>query len=68
MQTIFSRFGYTIKQLRIKKGLSQEDLAKLLGADKAYVSRIECGKKNITLQTIEKLAISLGVSTRDLFR
>jgi transcriptional regulator with XRE-family HTH domain len=68
MQSTLSQFGYTIKNLRIKNHLSQEELAKILKVDKAYISRIEGGKKNVTLQTIEKLATALGVQTRDLFR
>jgi transcriptional regulator with XRE-family HTH domain len=55
------RFGQAVKSTRRHKGFSQEDLAVRIGADQAYISRIEAGQVNITLDTLELIASALGV-------
>jgi len=57
--------GKRVKELRISKtSLSQVDFAKILGFDRTYLSKIESGKQNITLETMilicEKLNVSLS--------
>ena len=52
------RFGKIIRQMRIDRGWTQFDLAAELEADAAYVSRIELGKKNLSLVTVLRLAES----------
>jgi transcriptional regulator with XRE-family HTH domain len=47
------------KELRLKNRLTQSQLAKKLGMDKAQVSRIENGKFNLTLTTINRIAAAL---------
>jgi transcriptional regulator with XRE-family HTH domain len=59
--------GKRIRQLRKKVGLSQEKFAELIGIDPNSVSRIECGVHYPSLDTIEKIAITLKVEMRDLF-
>jgi transcriptional regulator with XRE-family HTH domain len=49
------------KELRLKNNLTQAQLAKKLGMDKAQVSRIENGKFNLTLATIIRIANALDV-------
>ena len=61
------KFGHKIKQLRKLKGLSQEKLANLAEIDRTYLPTIEKGERNVSLVVIEKLAIALGVTIRDLF-
>ncbi len=46
---------------REKAGLSQAQLAEKLGTDQASISRIERGQRNITLETLAKLAKVLGL-------
>lgn len=46
---------------REKAGLSQAQLAEKLGTDQASISRIERGQRNITLETLAKLARALGL-------
>jgi len=41
--------------------MSQGDIAKVLGVDRGYISKIENGKKNLTIATIEMIAIVLKV-------
>lgn len=58
--------GLKIKEVRLERGMSQIELAKLLDCDKAFLSRIESGKQNLTLKTIEEIANVLNVSVFDL--
>ena len=61
-------FGKRLKNLRQKKGLSQESLALSAGLDRTYVSGCERGIRNIGLENIYKLAIALGISPELLFK
>lgn len=56
---IKERFGKSVRELRQAKGISQEELAMRIGADQAYVSRIEAGQMNVTLETLEQIAMAL---------
>jgi HTH-type transcriptional regulator / antitoxin HipB len=53
--------AYKFKELRKQKKLTQGQLAEKLGVDKGQISRIENGKFNLTLATINKMASELGV-------
>ena len=55
-----------LRRLRKKLGISQEGLAEKCGLHRTYIGAIERSERNITLQTLEKLAESLGVSPQDL--
>ncbi len=57
------RLGETIKCIRKQKKMSQGDICRAVGFDRAYMSNLEAGKGNPTLLTIEKIARALGVST-----
>lgn len=60
--------GERIKDLRINKVyLSQEDFAIKLGYDRTFVSRIESGKQNATIETLIKICNGLEVSFKDFF-
>jgi DNA-binding XRE family transcriptional regulator len=52
--------AYQFKELRKKKQLTQDQLAAKLGMEKSQISRIENGKFNLTLSTINKIAAALG--------
>jgi transcriptional regulator with XRE-family HTH domain len=60
--------GSNLRRLRKKLGISQEDLAEKCGLHRTYAGAIERSERNITLQTLEKLAESLGVSPQDLLK
>lgn len=62
------KLGENLKKLRIKKDISQIELARILGVDRSFVSNIENGKNNPTLSTISSLAKALGVSTNELLK
>lgn len=57
-----------LKELRLKQNLSQSDLAKLLNVNKSFISNLESGKTNPTLQTIASLAKAVGVDTNELLK
>ena len=47
--------GQAIKQTRQERKLTQEELGKLIGVQKAQISRIENNAKNVTIETILKV-------------
>ena len=55
------RIGKAIKEARIQKGLSQKELASLVGIKQPDISKIEDGKKNITLKTLSALSGALKI-------
>jgi transcriptional regulator with XRE-family HTH domain len=48
-----------LRRERLQRELSQEDIADAAGIDRTYVSAIESGSRNITLNTLEALAAAL---------
>ncbi|MFK3662002.1 helix-turn-helix domain-containing protein [Scandinavium sp. NPDC088450] len=61
------RFGAHIKKLRLESGLSQEAFADKCGLDRTYVSGIERGVRNPTIEVVSVLARGLGLEVRELF-
>lgn len=59
--------GKRVKELRNKLYISQEELADMAGLDRTYITSVECGRRNISIVNIEKLAIALKVSLKDFF-
>lgn len=59
--------GNRIKQLRISSGLTQTELAELVGKDRQYLYKIEKGKVTPNVVTISALAIALEVPLKDFF-
>lgn len=55
-------FGKAIKQERILKAMTQEELADRCGLDRTYISRIERGLKNPTLSVVWDIASNLNMS------
>ena len=60
-------FGQMIKSMRLRRGFSQEVLAERADLHRTYVTDIERGTRNLTLESISKLAGALGVQIRDFF-
>lgn len=67
-QTLRSLFARNLRAARQAKGLSQEALAELAQLHRTYVSSVERCERNITLDTVERLAKALGVKALDLLR
>ena len=64
---IQNQFGLRVRQLRTERGLSQEAFADLAGLHRTYIGSIERGEQNISLENIQKLAATLGISLAELF-
>lgn len=61
------KFGARVKELRIASGISQEAFADKCGYARSYMSRIERGLANPSLDAIEVLSIVLRVEAKELF-
>ncbi len=59
--------GTRIKNLRKEKGLTQTELAELVGKDRQYLYKIEKGKVTPNIVTISALAIALEISLKNFF-
>ena len=64
---ILMRFGEAVRKLRLSKQISQEEFADLCGLHRTYISDIELGKRNVSLENIEKIAVALEVPISQLF-
>lgn len=65
--SIQAQLGQRVKQLRLQKGLSQEALAERCGLDRTYVSGIERGVRNPTLEVLHIIANGLNIDLAGLF-
>lgn len=63
---ITQRLGKTVRNLRLRQGMSQEELAERADLHRTYIAGIEGGGRNITLKSVDKLARALKVSVADL--
>ena len=54
------RIGLLIKELRLERGMTQEQLAREIQTTKSAISRLENHAESITLATLEKIAHALG--------
>lgn len=59
-------FGKKVRELRLEKKLSQEELADLADLHFTYVSSVERGERNISIENIAKLAKALKCQLKDL--
>ncbi|MGN0488306.1 MAG: helix-turn-helix domain-containing protein [Ruminococcus sp.] len=64
---IIKVFGTNVRKYRIKLGLSQEKLAEKSGLHRTYISDIECFRRSISLDNIQKIADALEIETYLLF-
>ena len=59
--------GRTISRLRKEKGYSQEAFANEAGIDRRYMSDIENGKRNISVDILERVCNKLGIKISEFF-
>ena len=64
---VLMRFGEAVRKLRQSKQISQEEFADLCGLHRTYISDIELGKRNVSLENIEKIAVALEMPISQLF-
>lgn len=66
MHRIYGRMKNRLSYWRKKRGLTQEQLADLVGTSQPNIGRLEAGKQELTLDWMQKLALPLGVQPMDL--
>lgn len=64
---IIKVFGTNLKKYRTAAGLSQEDFADKCGMHRTYISAIECFRRSISLENIQRIADALDIETYKLF-
>ena len=60
-------FGINVKRYRQALGISQEAFAEKCGLHRTYISAIECYRRSISLENIQRIADALEVETYELF-
>lgn len=60
-------FGHCIRSLRLAQGLTQVEFSERCGFYQTYVSRVENGQANPTLNAMEVMANSLGLTLFEVF-
>lgn len=68
MVDIQKQLGNRIRELRIKKGFSQEKLSFKCNLHRTYISDIERGSRNVSLKNIKIIASALDVSMSEIFK
>ncbi|HIZ88357.1 MAG TPA: helix-turn-helix transcriptional regulator [Candidatus Mucispirillum faecigallinarum] len=54
-------FSFNVKKFRQIRKLSQEKLAEISNLHRTYISDIECGRRNVSIENIEKIANALQI-------
>lgn len=67
MSTLLQLIGEKIRMIRKSKGLSQEALGLRSQLSISYISDVERGTRNISLESLEKIIIGLQVSPSEIF-
>ncbi len=65
---ILVEFGKRIREIRNKKGISQEKFALSINMDRTYYASVELGKRNISLNNIKKISDGFEISLEDMFK
>lgn len=66
--SVRKKFAIKIKNIRIERNLSQEDLALLCGIDRTYIGRLERLERNPSLEILQKIADGLKIKLHDLLK
>lgn len=61
-------FGQTVRKLRLSKDISQEKFADMCNLHRTYISDVELGKRNVSLENIGKMATALEMHVSELFQ
>lgn len=65
---IRARFGERLRRLRVERNFTQEQFGFECGLDRTYISGIERGVRNVSLENIEKISQGLNITIAELFR
>lgn len=64
---IKEKVGKRIKDLRLEHKMSQEEFAYRCGLDRTYITSVERGKRNISLENLEKIAQAFNMTLSQFF-
>lgn len=67
MNEVARLVGSNVRRLRLKQGFTQERLAVRVSLSSDYVSRLELGKENPTVEVLYRISSALGVGITSLF-
>jgi transcriptional regulator with XRE-family HTH domain len=65
---LIKKLGERIRYIRKEKGLSQEQLGEVSGLHPNFIGAIERGEKNVTVESLVRIAAGLDISMEQLFR
>lgn len=66
-ESVLLKFGKVIRTMRQSKNISQEQLADQCGLHRTYISDVELGKRNVSLENIERIAHALETTMATIF-
>jgi transcriptional regulator with XRE-family HTH domain len=61
------KIGMRIRELRNEKELSQEALANIAEVDRTYMTKVETGKRNVTVKILDKIIHALGTNYKTFY-
>ena len=64
---IINVFGTNLRKYRTDKGYSQEKFAEICGLHRTYISDIECFRRNVSLENVQRIADALEIDSYKLF-
>lgn len=64
---IQKQIGKRIKEIRLKRKLSQEDFALNCGLNRTYLGSVERGERNISVVNLNKICLSFKISLKEFF-
>jgi transcriptional regulator with XRE-family HTH domain len=64
---IRKKVGTRIRELRLQMKISQEALANIAEIDRTYMTSVENGKRNISVQLLSKIISALGTTYQEFF-
>jgi transcriptional regulator with XRE-family HTH domain len=68
MSALQQRIGQRIRQLREKRGLSQEEFADECELHRTYIGSVERGERNLTINSLHTIAKTLGITLSELLK
>ncbi len=68
LQNFQKRLGLRIRELRKRRGWSQEEFAHICGLDRSYMGSVERGERNVTLASLRAIAKALNVKLSAMFK
>lgn len=65
---IKEKVGIALREVREKNRMSQQELAQRSSIDRTFISHIEKGRRNVSIETLAKLLEGMDISFRDFFK